>query len=98
MQYPTYKVDVSDYQQDVADIMEESMEEQNNHTSRRHESVTERKMSKIKKILNSPPKQPTQYLPPQAAMVDDKTEGTDAVQFNISSSNQEEAPDYNIVR
>jgi hypothetical protein len=50
--YPSLKLNVSHvYQQDVADILEESLEE------RRRESMHERKTSsKIKKILSSPPK------------------------------------------
>lgn len=49
-QYPALKMNVSQLQQDVSDILEESFEE------RRRESVNEKPQSKIKKILNAPPR------------------------------------------
>ena len=57
-QYPSLKMNVSQIQQEVADILEESFEE------RRRESIVEKsRPSKIKKILNSPPK--TSLMPEQ---------------------------------
>jgi len=44
--YPSIKMNVNQFQQDVADILEESYEE------RRRESIQERKMSKIKRIMS----------------------------------------------
>ena len=43
-------MNVSYYQQDVVDILEESLEE------RKRESINEKHMSKISKILSYPPK------------------------------------------
>ena len=81
-QYPAIKLNVSQYE--VADILEESFDE------RRRESVIERKMSKIKKILSSPPKGGQGYL--QAA------DSADALlKIDIHDDHNTSSFDYNLV-
>ena len=86
--YPSLKISVHQYQQEVADILEESMEERRAETQNQTKGA-----SKIKMLLNSPSKRVEDQNPQQAPLYED------TMLMKIEGSQDELNPslDFNIV-
>lgn len=88
--YPSLKISVHQYQQEVADILEESMEERRAETQNQNQTKA---ASKIKMLLNSPSKRAEDQNPQQAPLYED------TMLMKIEGSQDELNPslDFNIV-